>query len=104
MRMRKAMKKKQLRESPEQYRHTGRIGQSVKSGRKRAVNVTVDEDVLANAKELGLNLSQVLEDELRRRVTEQKLRRWQEENNEVFEAHNRFIEKHGIWSAKYRSW
>ena len=44
----KAMKKKQFRESPERFRHTGRIGQSPKSGRKRAVNVPVDEEVLAS--------------------------------------------------------
>ena len=98
------MKKKQFREPAEQFQHSGRIGQPPKPGRKRPVNVTVDEDVLAEAKQLGLNLSQVLEDELRKRVTEEKTRRWQEENREAFEAHNRFIEKHGIWSEKYRSW
>ena len=98
------MKKKQFRESPERFEHSGRIGQSPKSGRKRAVNVTVAEDVLAEAKRLKMNLSQVLEDELRKLVTEEKTRRWQEENREAIEAHNRFIEKHGIWSEKYRSW
>jgi post-segregation antitoxin (ccd killing protein) len=41
--------------------------------------VTVDEHVLADAKQLGTNLSQVLEDELRKRVKEEKTRRWQEE-------------------------
>lgn len=98
------MKKTRFRESPERYQHNGRIGQPPKSGRKRAVNVTVAEDVLADAKHLGMNLSQVLEDELRKRVTEEKTRRWQEENREAIEAHNRFIEQHGIWSEKYRSW
>ena len=98
------MKKKQFRESSEKFRHSGRIGQPPKPRRKRAVNVTVDEDILSDAKQLGMNLSQVLEDELRKRVTEEKTRRWQEENREAIEAHNRFIEKHGIWSEKYRSW
>ena len=98
------MKKKQFREPAEKFRHSGRIGQPALPGRKRAVNVTVDETVLAEAKELGLNLSQVLEDELRRRVKDEKTRRFQEEHREAIEAHNRFIEKHGIWSAKYRSW
>jgi antitoxin CcdA len=98
------MKKKQFRESAEKFRHSGRIGAPPKAGRKRAVNITVDEHVLADAKQLGLNLSQVMEDELRKRITEEKTRRWEEENREAIEAHNRFIEKHGIWSAKYRSW
>ena len=98
------MKKKSFRERAEKFRHSGRIGQPPLPGRKRAVNVTVDENVLAEAKQLGLNLSQVLEDELKKRVTEERTRRWQEEHREAFDAHNRFIEKHGIWSAKYRSW
>jgi antitoxin CcdA len=98
------MKKKQFREPAEKFRHSGRIGQPPLPGRKRAVNVTVDEHVLAEARQLGLNLSQLLEDELRKRVTEERTRRFQEEHREAFDAHNRFIEKHGIWSAKHRSW
>jgi antitoxin CcdA len=97
-------RKKQLSEPAKGFRHSGRIGQPPKPGRKRAVNVTVDEHVLADAKRFGINLSQVLEDGLRTRVTEEKTRRWQEENREALESHNRFIEKHGIWSVKYRSW
>jgi antitoxin CcdA len=98
------MRKKQFREPAEKFRYSGRIGQPPLPGRKRAVNVTVDENVLAEAKQLRLNLSQVLEDELKKRVTEERTRRFQEEHREAIEAHNRFIEKHGIWSAKYRSW
>ncbi len=98
------MKKKRFDEPAEKFRHSGRIGQPPLPGRKRAVNVTVDETVLTEAKELGLNLSQVLEDELRRRVKDEKTRRFQEEHRDAIEAHNRFIEKHGIFGAKYRSW
>jgi post-segregation antitoxin (ccd killing protein) len=35
---------------------------------------------------------------------EVRVAKWQEENREAFESYNRFIEKHGIWSQKYRSW
>jgi antitoxin CcdA len=98
------MKKKRFDESSEKFRHSGHIGRPPLPSRKRAVNVTVDGNVLADAKQLGLNLSQVLEDELRKRVTEEKTRRFEEEHREAVDAHNRFIEKHGIWSAKYRSW
>ena len=98
------MKNKRFREPVEKLPHSGRIGQPPLPGRKRPVNVTVDENVLAEAKQLGLNLSQVLEDELKKRVTEERTRRFQEEHREAIEAHNRFIEKHGIFGAKYRSW
>jgi antitoxin CcdA len=100
---RESMKTKGLPEPHSRFRQSGRTGQPMQ-GRKRAVNVTVDEEVLADAKELRLNLSQVLEDELRKRVTEEKTRRWQEEHREAIETHNRFIEKHGIFGAKYRLW
>ena len=100
----KIMKKRDFGEPAEKLRHSGRIGGRLKPGRKRAVNVTVDEYVLADAKQLGMNLSQVLEDELRRRVKEEKNRRFDEEHREALEAHNTFIERHGIWSKKYRSW
>ncbi len=75
-----------------------------KRTRKRAANVTVDAEILAEAKAMGINLSQTLEDELRKQVKQEKIRRWSEENKEAIESHNRFIEKHGIWSEKYRSW
>ena len=101
--------KKGLSDSPKRYRpkaleHSGHIGQPPKPARKKAANVTISEDVLMDAKKLGMNLSQTLEDELRKRVKEEKTRRWQEENREAFESYNRFIEEHGIWSKKYRSW
>src|SRR5262245_8627781 len=101
---REHMKKKQFGESPDRFRHSGRIGQPPKPARKRAVNVTVDEDILAEAKQLGLNLSQVLNDELRRRVTEEKIRRFEAEHREAIEAHNRFIDKHGIFGEEFRNW
>ena len=75
-----------------------------RQSRKRAVNVTVQEHILAQAKEMKLNLSQVLEDELKKRLREERTRRFQEENRDAIESHNRFIEKHGIWSEKFRTW
>ena len=98
------MKKKQFHERSERFRHSGRIGQPPPPGRKRAVNVTVDEHVLADAKRLGLNISQVLEDELRKRVKEEEIRRFEEELREALDSHNRFIEKHGIFGEEFRNW
>jgi antitoxin CcdA len=98
------MKKTRFRAPAEKFRHGGRIGQPPLPGRKRAVNVTVDENVLAEAKQLGLNLSRVMEEELRKRVTEERTRRWQEEHREAIEAHNRFIEKYGIFGEEFRNW
>jgi antitoxin CcdA len=98
------MKKKQVSESTEPFRHSGRIGQPPTPGRKRAVNVTVDEEILAEAKAQGINLSKVLEDELRDRVKAAKIARWQEENREALESFNRLIERAGIFGEEFRSW
>jgi len=80
------------------------IGERPKPGPKRATNVTVDAEILAEAKAMKINLSQTLEDELRKRVQDERVRRFQEEHREAFESYNRFIEKNGIWSKKYRKW
>jgi len=98
------MKKKQFSDSPERFRHSGRIGQPPKPGRKRAVNVTIDENILAEAKAQGINLSKVLEDELRERVKAAKIARWQEENRDALESFNRLIERAGIFGEEFRNW
>jgi antitoxin CcdA len=95
---------KEFDESGKPYRHGGRMGPGPKPGRKRAVNLSIDEEILAAAKAQGINLSQTLEDELRKRTQEAREAKWREENREAMESHNRFIEKHGIWGEKYRSW
>lgn len=74
------------------------------SGAKKPVNLSVDASVLADAKAMGLNLSQVLEEALRHLVQDERNRRFQEENREAIESYNEFIAKHGIWSEKYRTW
>ena len=91
-------------EGAKPFRHSGHIGPGPKPGPKRAVNLSIDAEILAAAKAQGINLSQTLEDELRKRTQESREAKWQEENREAFESHNRFIEKYGIWSEKYRSW
>jgi antitoxin CcdA len=69
---------------------------TVKPGSKRAVNVSIDAGVLDMAKGMNINLSQTLEDALRKRTQDERDRRFQDEHREAIEAHNRFIEKHGI--------
>jgi len=92
--------KKELSEESRPFRRE----EPKKRVRKRATNVSIDAEVLADAKALGINLSQTLEDELRKRTREEKIRCFQEEHREAIESYNRFIEEHGIWSEKYRKW
>jgi len=96
------MKNKGLSDPPRQFRDTA--AKSGKAALKRAVNVSVDANILDMAKAMNINLSQTLEDALRKRTQDERDRRFQDEHREAIEAHNRFIEKNGIWSKKYRSW
>jgi antitoxin CcdA len=96
------MPKKRLEDPARRFRDAE--PKAIKPGSKRAVNVSVDAGILDMAKGMNINLSQTLEDALRKRTQDERDRRFQDEHREAIEAHNRFIEKHGIWSKKYRSW
>lgn len=63
------------------------------SKRKKAVNLSIDAELLADAKEAGTNLSAVLEQALRM----QRERKWREDNREAIEANNAQLEREGMW-------
>jgi antitoxin CcdA len=69
---------------------------------KKACNVSINEDLLRQARALGINLSQTLEAELERRVREARAKAWAEENREAIESQNRWTEKHGLWNDGQR--
>ncbi|HEX7776305.1 MAG TPA: type II toxin-antitoxin system CcdA family antitoxin [Parvibaculum sp.] len=69
---------------------------------KKAVNLSVDAELLVRAREAGVNLSATLEDALRMRTREKERERWLEENREAIEAFNRRIERDGVWSDGLR--
>ncbi|WP_300528008.1 type II toxin-antitoxin system CcdA family antitoxin [Maricaulis sp.] len=64
--------------------------------RRKRVNLTVREDVMKEAKELGLNASKAAEAGIKAAVREEKGRRWLAENREAIEAHKRRIEREGV--------
>ena len=68
-----------------------------RSARKRPVNLSIDSELLQQARELKVNLSKALEDGLVAIVREERARRWQEENREAIEANIRMIEKYGLF-------
>ena len=71
--------------------------------RKRATNLSVDEQLLDRAKRLGLNLSRVLEDGLARAIREREADEWLRRNRGALEAYNQQVEKHGVFSDALRS-
>lgn len=69
---------------------------------KKSCNVSINAELLREAKGLGINLSQTLEAELEKLVRQAKAKAWAEENREAIESQNRWIEKHGLWSDGLR--
>ena len=69
---------------------------------KRATNVSVRSDLLAAAREAGVNLSATLERALTEELAAAKRKKWREENHEAIQAYNEHIEKHGAFSDDVR--
>jgi len=70
--------------------------------RKRAANLSIDADLLDEAKELGIGISNAAEDGLRKAVSAEKGRRWKEENAEAIRSMNDWVKKNGIPLAQFR--
>ena len=94
------MKKKHVEDPANPLTHNGHIGRGPAPGPKRAVNVSVDAAILGVAKEMGVNLSQTLEDALRKLTEDERIRRWQEENRESIESYNALIERAGVFGEE----
>lgn len=72
------------------------------TARRKPVNLTVNQDLLASARKYNLNLSRILEDSL---ITELKARwqnDWLDENKAAISAYNKRIAKHGVFSDGVR--
>ena len=65
---------------------------------KKPTNLSLQADLLAEAKALDLNLSAELNKALAEIVKRKRAERWLAENREAIEAYNRHIERDGLWS------
>jgi antitoxin CcdA len=69
---------------------------------KKAVNLNVDEALLANARSEGINLSAALEEKLRSDVARIEIERWKRENAEAIRESNEELARNGLWSDGLR--
>jgi len=72
------------------------------SAPKKNTNLSINSDLLQQAKEHHINLSQALELRLAEILREEKRRDWREQNMEAIEEYNRRIETRGIFSDGLR--
>ncbi len=75
---------------------------ALSSGKRKAVNLSLDTGVVAAAREAGINLSQICEAALRDAAKTERNRKWTEENREWIEAHSRWVEENDLPLEKYR--
>jgi antitoxin CcdA len=72
------------------------------SGKRKAVNLSLDTGVVEAAREAGLNLSQVCEAALATASKAERERRWKEENRAYFDYWNAWVEENGLPLERYR--
>ncbi|MFV3410955.1 type II toxin-antitoxin system CcdA family antitoxin [Pseudomonas nitroreducens] len=70
---------------------------------KKATNLSLNSDLLKQARELDVNLSAVLEEALADVVKERLGQRWLEQNREAIETYNQHVEEAGVFSDGLRS-
>lgn len=75
---------------------------SITSGKRKPVNLSIDTGVVAAAREAGINLSQVSEAAIRDAAKKERDRLWKEENREWAESVNRWVEQNGLPLERYR--
>ena len=69
---------------------------------KRATNVSLSEHLVAEARELGVSLSQSCEAGLAAAVKKARGERWLEDNKAALESWNEWVEKNGLPLDRYR--
>ena len=94
------MAKKRLEDPARRFRNMEPL-KTAKRSSKRAVNVSVDAQLLKVAKEMNINLSQTLERALDTLTAKERAQRFYDENKAAMDAHNAHIEKHGTSSEAY---
>ncbi|QNA86875.1 type II toxin-antitoxin system CcdA family antitoxin [Sphingomonas sp. So64.6b] len=69
---------------------------------RRPTNVSLDSALIDEAKELGINISRACEQGLEKQVSEERARRWLEENRAALQASNEWVEKNGLPLEEFR--
>ncbi|MBO1256474.1 type II toxin-antitoxin system CcdA family antitoxin [Alteromonas sp. 5E99-2] len=69
---------------------------------KKATNLSLNSELLSEAKRLNINLSATMEKALEKEVTQRLKTEWLEQNTDAINACNELTNKHGLFSDSYR--
>ncbi len=70
--------------------------------RRKATEVSLDEKLVAEAEELGIDLSRACEAGLAAETLEARKRKWVEENWDAIQGWNDWVARNGLPLAEYR--
>lgn len=69
---------------------------------RKPTNLSLDSAIVAEAKELGVSLSQAAESGIAAAVARAKAEHWKRENAEAIQATNEYVEQNGLPLEKHR--
>ena len=72
------------------------------SAPKKATNLSINKELLAEARKLNINLSATLEQALIKKVRSERRRQWLEDNQKAIVTCNELAEENGLFADKHR--
>jgi len=70
---------------------------------KKPTNVSINSDLLAEAKKLKINLSATLEASLIELVSTKQRELWKQQNKAAINAYNKLVDENGVFSDELRN-
>ena len=70
---------------------------------KKPTNVSVNSDLLTEAKKLKINLSATLEASLIELISTRQRELWKQQNKEAIKAYNQLVDENGVFSDELRN-
>lgn len=70
---------------------------------KQRTNVSIDAELLEEARKYNVKLSPLFEQALRRHIKREAAKRWLAENKNAIEEYNRDVKERGVFSDGMRS-
>lgn len=69
---------------------------------KKATNLSINKELLAEARILKINLSATLEQALTEKIRNEQRKQWIEDNQQAIDACNELAENSGLFADKHR--
>lgn len=69
---------------------------------RRPTNVSLDQELVRQAREEGINISRACQSGLEAAVKKARADKWLEENREAIDSWNKWVEENGLPLARHR--